>query len=178
MRPIIILVFLLFLSPLAAQEEGAYRTKDIQIGFVIDTRFGAVKGKFANNSLQIINYVKGIATITVDISSIATGIKFRDDHLKGEDFFNVEKYPRAVFQLKTLAAAEEGKFKASGSLTIKGITKDYDFIIIKTFSDKVESYSGSIYINRSDFKIDFNSSVNKIDESVQIDFKVALEQIK
>jgi polyisoprenoid-binding protein YceI len=64
---------------------------------------------------------------TLPVSSIDTDNKKRDDHLKGEDFFNVSTYPNITFESTKV---EDGKLH--GNLTILDTTKevilDLDFL--------------------------------------------------
>jgi polyisoprenoid-binding protein YceI len=56
--------------------------------------------------------------VEVDIDSIRTKSEDRDNHLKSDDFFNAEKYPKMVFQ----STAFDGE-TLSGNLTIRDITR-------------------------------------------------------
>ncbi|MDX1442733.1 MAG: YceI family protein [Gammaproteobacteria bacterium] len=60
--------------------------------------------------------------ITVDVASIDTEHAERDKHLRGEDFFNVEKFPTASFK-STGIEMDGNTGKLMGDLTIKGTTK-------------------------------------------------------
>jgi len=65
----------------------------------------------------------GSVDVTIDTKSINTGVEVFNGHLKGEDFFNVEKFPTITF--KSTAFKFDGDKPASidGNLTIKGVTK-------------------------------------------------------
>ena len=58
----------------------------------------------------------------VDMASVDTGSPDRDAHLRGEDFFDVEKHPTMVFESRSIERSGDG-YKVTGDLTIKGITK-------------------------------------------------------
>lgn len=47
----------------------------------------------------------------------------RDNHLKGPDYFNVEKFPKLTFKSTGIKSAGKNKYKLTGNLTIHGITK-------------------------------------------------------
>ncbi len=64
--------------------------------------------------------------VTVKASSIFTDNDTRDGHLKGEDFFNVDKYPEIVFESSSIEKKGE-QFVAKGTLTFLGKEKDFDF---------------------------------------------------
>jgi polyisoprenoid-binding protein YceI len=74
--------------------------------------------------------------VTVDIPSLDTGDKDRDDTLKGADLFNVAKFPQARFTATKFTATSGGRYDAQGKLTIRGITKDLKVPL--TFQTKME----------------------------------------
>ena len=62
------------------------------------------------------------ADADIDLSSISTNMDARDAHLKGPDFFDIEKYPTAHF--KMVSAARKGdELTVTGDLSIRGVTK-------------------------------------------------------
>lgn len=65
----------------------------------------------------------GSADITIDAKSINTGVEVFNGHLKGEDFFNVEKFPTITFKSSDFKFDGDKLASVSGDLTIKGITK-------------------------------------------------------
>jgi polyisoprenoid-binding protein YceI len=60
--------------------------------------------------------------ITLDATSITTGTPDRDAHLKGEDFFDVDKYP--VISFKSTSVEWKGhEGTVTGDLTVRGVSK-------------------------------------------------------
>jgi polyisoprenoid-binding protein YceI len=66
------------------------------------------------------------------VSSLRTGIKLRDEHLRGENWIDAAKHPDIVFQLKEVTDIAEGKTEGdarsytatlTGDMTIRGVTK-------------------------------------------------------
>ncbi|WP_299120351.1 YceI family protein [uncultured Tenacibaculum sp.] len=79
----------------------------------------------------------------------------RDDlanHLKNEDFFDVNKYPEATFTIKE-ATNNGNSYKIKGDMTIKGITKEISFDATIT----AQTLKAHIKINRTDFGIKYGS---------------------
>jgi polyisoprenoid-binding protein YceI len=64
-----------------------------------------------------------IFDITLESASLNTDLEMRDGHLKGEDMFNVEKFPTITFKSTSLTKVSGNKYKMTGDMTIKGITK-------------------------------------------------------
>jgi polyisoprenoid-binding protein YceI len=64
-----------------------------------------------------------IFEVSVETASINTDLEPRDNHLKSEDIFNVEKFPMMSFKSTSLKKIAGNKYAMMGDLTIKGITK-------------------------------------------------------
>ena len=75
------------------------------------------------------------------------------NHLRNEDFFDVEKYPKAVFTLEKITNNQ-----AIGLLKIKDIRKRISFPIMVKKSEKDIQIQALININRTDFGIKYNST--------------------
>ncbi|MBK5291747.1 MAG: YceI family protein [Acidobacteriia bacterium] len=63
----------------------------------------------------------------VDVSTVDTREAKRDAHLKSPDFFDVQKYPTMTFQSTKVEPAGQGKFKVTGNLTMRGVTRQTIF---------------------------------------------------
>jgi polyisoprenoid-binding protein YceI len=71
---------------------------------------------------KTVNSVK--ADVTIDVTKINTQNTSRDNHLRTDDFLNVEKWPTMSFKSKRVEAAADGKFKLVGDLTIRDKTNE------------------------------------------------------
>jgi polyisoprenoid-binding protein YceI len=63
-------------------------------------------------------------SFTADVDSISTNQEQRDAHLKSDDFFNAEKFPKLTFVSKELKHVSGSDYKLIGDLTIRDITKE------------------------------------------------------
>jgi polyisoprenoid-binding protein YceI len=83
------------------------------------------------------------------------------DHLKNEDFFNIQKYPTATFKMTKATRLEvpEGQinYTISGNLTMRGITKPIEFPALVTFSKNKVTAKADITFDRTQWGITFNS---------------------
>ncbi|WP_216940396.1 YceI family protein [Acinetobacter sp. BY419] len=61
--------------------------------------------------------------VTIPLSSINTNVKALDEHLMAADWFDAAKYPNITFKSTKVETQDKKKFKITGDLTIKGITK-------------------------------------------------------
>jgi polyisoprenoid-binding protein YceI len=62
-------------------------------------------------------------SVVIDAASIDTKIAKRDNHLRGPDFFDVEKYPRMVFTVTGGHLTSAGLVELFGNLEIRGQTR-------------------------------------------------------
>jgi len=86
--------------------------------------------------------------VSVNVGTISTGNVKRDDHLKNEDFFHIEKYPKIQFRSNSIQSLNN-RFKVKGELMILGISKQIEF----PFSFKNNTFLGELEINRLDFEL-------------------------
>lgn len=77
-------------------------------------------------------------------------------HLKGADFFNVEKFNTAILNLKKAESLTPGFYKIIADITIKGITKEIAFDAI--INRDSGTASADIKLDRTDFDIKYSSS--------------------
>lgn len=88
----------------------------------------------------------------------------RDAHVRGEDFFDAEKYPELTFVATDVAGSGE-TYKVNGDLTIRGITKPVTFetefngVAVDPFGATRAGFSGSTVINRKDFGLTWNAAL-------------------
>jgi len=66
---------------------------------------------------------KGTADITIDAASVDTGLGKLEEHLRGEDFFNVAKHPTITFKSDKFVFDGDKVKSVSGNLTMLGVTR-------------------------------------------------------
>jgi polyisoprenoid-binding protein YceI len=82
-------------------------------------RFNKTSGKITMDAAGR----KGTAEITIDAASVDTGLAKLEEHLRGEDFFNVAKHPTITFKGDKFTFDGDKVKSVSGNLTMLGITK-------------------------------------------------------
>ncbi len=106
--------------------------------------------------------------ITIKSASINTDNNMRDEHLRGEDYFDVKKYPVITFTSDNIKkSGKNNTFEVSGKLTMKNKTKS---IVIPFTADKSGSdyiFTGSFKMDRRDFEIGGSSTISN-DLTVEI----------
>lgn len=61
-----------------------------------------------------------------DVNSVTTNNEQRDTHLKSDDFFAAEKFPKLSFVSTSISKKSDDKYKLTGDLTIRDVTKTID----------------------------------------------------
>ncbi len=78
-------------------------------------------------------------------------------HLKSDDFFSVEKFPNAGFEITSVKNSGNGEFKVTGKLTIKGITNEISFPAkINVDGDNLKA-TGTAVLDRTKWNIRYGS---------------------
>jgi polyisoprenoid-binding protein YceI len=142
------------------------------IEFSIPFAFARIKGRFTDSQGTILydrtNPANSSVTVVIESKSIDTGWPHRDEHLRTSDFFDVEKYPKIVFQSERLRATPTGLI-ADGTLTLHGVTKNVSLPIqIVSGAPQRSKESGWLILNatsetkiaRKDFGITGGSQYN------------------
>ena len=85
-----------------------------------------------------------------------------EKHLKSADFFDVAKYPKAIFVLTSvtpMTVAKEGGFShtVKGNLTIKGKTNEITFDATVEMEGNKITCAGSAIVDRSKFNVKYGS---------------------
>lgn len=144
--------------------------------------------KIADGNLQVNkNNVVG-GTIGIDMNSIVNlDITDKDfnqkliGHLKSDDFFSVEKNPRATFKITSLtpikgAQAGAANYNVQGNLTIKGITNPVTFPAqVAVNGNTVTAKSDAVVLDRTKWDIRYGSKsffANIGDKAIHDDFTV------
>ena len=81
--------------------------------------FGNIGGTIVVNESDI---TRSIVNVTIDVSTVDTGVAARDGDLKGATFFDVAQFPTATFASTSVAKSGNG-LAVSGNLTLHGVTK-------------------------------------------------------
>jgi polyisoprenoid-binding protein YceI len=85
----------------------------------------------------------------------------RDDHLKGDSYFDVQKYPRIHFISTGIAAGNKsGSYLLTGKLTIRDTTRELSFPFTATPKGDDYVFNGEFKINRKDFDIGGTSTIS------------------
>ena len=116
---------------------------------------------------------------TVQLASVDTGSADRDAHIKGEDFFDVEKNPTMTF-----TSTEVTDDSLKGDLTIKGVTKPVEFdlefngLATDPWGNQKAGFEATTEINRKDFGLEWNVALEGggvlVSEKIKINLDIQL----
>lgn len=107
----------------------------------------------------------GNIEFSIDLSSVDTRIEKRDNHLRSEDFFHVEKHPKATFKVTNVEKKGDDEYDVTGDLTILGTTVSETFSV--TFEgqakdpagNEVIGFSAEGEISRSKYGLTYNAAL-------------------
>ena len=147
-----------------------------KIEFHSSSTFAKVVGVFhsweANMKMPADKFADASLVLEIEAASVTTGSGLRDKEVKGKNFFGAEEHPKIRFASKTITAdSGPSKFHMDGELTIRGITQPVSISI--TFlrqDDGHEWVDGSFSFNRRDFGMTHNLPLDKIANTVLVQF--------
>ncbi|MCU1434251.1 MAG: polyisoprenoid-binding protein [Pseudarthrobacter sp.] len=121
--------------------------------------------------------------LTIKVASIDTRNADRDQHLRTNDFFDAPQFPEITFASDRVDQVDEGHFIVSGSVTIRGITREVsipiDFMGVERdpMGNLRAGFEGSRRINRQDFGLKWNTTLDSggvlVSDKITLEFEVS-----
>ena len=141
--------------------------------------FNNVAGTF---DLDQDNPEKSSVEVDIKTASLDTNHEKRDEHLRGPDFFNVEKFPDMTFKSTKVERTGEKTAKVTGDLTMLGVTKpvtlDTTLLAAGAYpmdkSVTAAGFNATTTIKRSDFGM--TTYVPMIGDEVEITISTELRK--
>ena len=152
-----------------------------------------VRGSFTRwtGTVQVPNadFSKATVAVTIDASSIDTGVADRDAHLKSPDFFDVAQHPELRFVAKRVQARSGNEVDVVGDLTIKGITREVVLRVEQHGQTKDPwgnlraAFTAKTSIDRKDFGLTWNQVLETggvmVGDRVEIEAEIeAVKQVE
>ncbi len=180
-------------TPAAAPDFNGEYAVDVahaHIGFtvkhlVISTTHGRFRDFAGTVNFDAKDIAKSSVNVTIKAASIDTDIPPRDKHLKGPDFFDVEKYPEITFKSTSVKKSGKG-LVVNGDFTMHGVTKPIS--IPFTISGPIAGpggkarmgISGKVQINRQDYGVSWNKKLDNGGLAVSdlVDITLDFEAVK
>jgi cytochrome b561 len=138
----------------------------VQFTFTVQNQ--VLEGMFPESTVELLldteNPVANTLAATVSIATATTGDSQIDSTLLGSDWFDVKNHAQASFASSELIPAGEDSFAVTGSLQIKGISRELRFPLNLAHAENKSMASGSFTIDRLDF--DLGKTSQPDDETV------------
>lgn len=154
------------------------------VSFQIRHMVSQVRGKFDDVSGTIVrddaNPSASSVEFTIQAASIDTGADNRDNDLRGENFFDVARYPTITFRSSAVEKVSDNEYKVTGGLTMRGVTKVITLPV--TFDGEIKEANGKLRIgfttttvlDRKDYGIVWNKTLDGGGTLLSDEVKVAI----
>src|SRR5438270_10539270 len=173
----------------SANETYKFDSSGSAIGFTVHQFLGTTHGKFTSFSGKIDvdreHPENSSVTAQIDVRSIDTRIKKRDDHLRSPEFFNVEKFPQMTFRSRTVKRTGSESGDIIGDLTLHSVTKPITLHVkLLTPNSDTSRTRWSVTtdpIMRRDFNLMFapaTESISGISQSVAINIEIEAKRVE
>lgn len=121
--------------------------------------------------------------VTIKVDSVNTRNADRDNHLRGEDFFDAAKFPTMTFKGQSYEIKGDDVVEITGDFTIKDVTKtitipfEYQGAAKDPFGNERIGFEGKTTVNRSDFGLTWNAALETggfmVSDKVTLEFDVS-----
>jgi polyisoprenoid-binding protein YceI len=102
--------------------------------------------------------------------SIQTGIKLRDKHLHGREYFHIQKFPFISLESKSFQSKGKNTFVGIFELQIRDVKGEIEIPFTLTQTGKQQKYKGEFVIDRLDYGLGEKSLVLSDEVKVIIEF--------
>jgi polyisoprenoid-binding protein YceI len=187
-RSLLLLGSLALLAPLAMAQTSTWvpdkAHSDVDFA-ILHMSLAKVHGHFGNIGGSIVwndsDITKSTVSVTIDVTTIDTGVPGRDNDLKSANFFDVSQFPTATFVSTSISKTATG-LMVVGNLTLHGVTKPVTLTVegptgpINGMGHKLHAgFSATTTINRTDFGIAPKMPATMVgdDVALSIDLDVA-----
>ncbi len=176
-----------------AQTKWGVDKSHSNVGFsVTHLIISEVTGQFKSFSAEIEttndDFTDAKINFSIDVASISTENEGRDKHLKSDDFFNAEKFPKITFVGKSFKKVEGKKYKLVGDFTMRDIPKQIalDVVFNGTVKDPWGNTKAGFKIsgelNRMDYNVKWNNLIEAggavVSKEVAINVNLELNKAK
>jgi polyisoprenoid-binding protein YceI len=120
--------------------------------------------------------------VTIEAGSLQSNLEQRDQHLKSEDFLNVERWPTITFRSTAFRHVGGRSFELHGDLTVKDITRPVtlqgEFLgtAVNPFGKVSAGFTASTRLDREDYDMTWNMALEAggflVGKTVEIEVEV------
>jgi polyisoprenoid-binding protein YceI len=159
-----------------AHSEITFKVKHLMITNVTGS-FGKFDGTLESD---VPDYSDAKISFEADIDSIHTNNPQRDGHLKSDDFFSADKFPKLSFVSTGIVKESDEDYKLTGDLTIRDVTKSvtldvtYGGTTTDPWGQTKVGFEATGKINRKEFGLAFTAVTDAGSILLGDDVKLAL----
>ncbi|NHD16540.1 MULTISPECIES: YceI family protein [Actinopolyspora] len=124
--------------------------------------------------------------VAIDASSIDTGVRMRDEHLRSADFLDVANHPKLYFRSDRITQLRGDKWQVSGNLTLRGnsspVQLETTYLGTRSWNGTRTACHCATELRREDFAVNWQQLLNKgigvVGPTVQVklDIQAVLEE--
>jgi len=159
-----------------------------RIGFVArHAMVTKVRGSFGefdgSGSFDAVNPENSKLQLTIKTASIDTRNADRDAHLRSNDFFDMDTYPEITFTSTSVEQTGDVRYRVTGDLTIKGVTRplvfelEYTGAAVDPYGNQRIGFEGTTVVNRKDWGVNWNAALEAggvlVGENVTLELDVS-----
>jgi polyisoprenoid-binding protein YceI len=143
-----------------------------------------VRGRFAGAQGSLViaeDPAQSTAEITIDATTISTGVADRDAHLRSADFLEVELHPELTFRSTAFEHEGAGDWKLRGDLTIRGVTHpvtfetEYNGVGVDPWGGTRAFFSAETKIDREEWGLTWNQALETGGWLVGKEIRISIE---
>lgn len=160
-----------------------------EIGFKVKhMMFTNVSGKFekfeAKAESEGEDFAEAKFYFSADTESVSTGNADRDKHLRSEDFFHAEHFPKLTFTSTSMKKISDHEFELTGELSVHGVTKpitlkvEYGGTMQDPWGNTKAGFTLEGKMNRKEWGLNWNAALEAggvlVSEEVRLNIDVQL----
>jgi polyisoprenoid-binding protein YceI len=151
------------------------------VGFSISHFFTKVPGYFSKVKGTIVvdrdHLENSTVEAVIEVASITTNTKKRDDDLRSTNFFAADQFPSMTFKSETWKSTGDNTYAVTGVLTMKNVAKE---VVLKVTSlgfgpgmkgAAISGWEASLTLDRRDFNIAADQGLigNSVDVLINVE---------
>ena len=124
---------------------------------------------------------------SIEATSVSTENENRDNHLRGDDFFNAAQFPKISFTSTSMKPLGGNKYQLTGNMTVRDVTKTVTWDvtyggIMSTQRGRKAGFKAKATINRFDYNLKWNRATEAgglvVGENVDVVLNIQLNEVK
>jgi polyisoprenoid-binding protein YceI len=134
------------------------------------------------------DFSSAVINLSGEVKSLTSGNEQRDQHMMGDDFFDVAKFPKMIFASTSLKKESDDLYEVHGNLTLRGTTRPVTFkaefggIVKDPYGNTKAGFHVTGKVNRKDFGLKFHAATETgglvVSDEIKLDAEIELVMAK